>query len=319
MRRLNILIAEKEFNEKAKKILSRIGKVIDFSSQKKFWENLPTADVVVTGLEVKFSKAILDRAENLKVIGSRTTQLRYIDLEECRRRGIRMVNIKANSIPLRKTPSTAEEAAALLFALIRKIPWAFDSVKNEKWERRKYGGNELFGKTIGLIGFGRLGRIVAGYSRAFGMRVIACDPYVNSKEMAKFKVQKVNMENLLKKSDAISLHVIYNNSTYNMLKRKHFRMMKPTAIFINTARGEITDEKALLEALQKRWIAGAAVDTLAGEMSDGSHLRNNPLVKYAKGHENLIIVPHLGGATKEATERTQIYISKLIVKEIRRL
>ncbi len=315
----NILIAEKDFSEKAKKVLTKLGHVIDFQSSETFLRNLPKADVIVTALEVKLDKTILDLAKCLRLVGTRTTQLRYIDLEECRRRGIKVVNIKANSTTLQKTFSTAEETMALILSLLRRISWAFDSIKRGEWERKKYGGKELQGKTIGLIGFGRLGKMVAHYSFAFGMKVVAYDPFIGGTEMNYCGVKKETLENLLKKSDIVSLHAIYNDTTYKLLGDKHFRMMKSGSIFINTARGEITDENALLKALRNKWIAGAAVDTLSDESPDGGHLLKNPLVTHAKNYENLLIVPHLGGATQEATERTQIYIASLVAREIKNL
>lgn len=316
---LNILLAEKIFSLKAKKILSQKGRVLDFISRRAFLRNLPKADVLVNALEVKLDRNILEKADRLRLIGSRTTQLRYINLGVCKERGIKVINIKANSAVLRMTPSTAEETMALIFALLRRIPWAFDSIKKGRWERKKYEGRELFGKTIGLIGFGRLGRMVAKYGRAFGAGIVAYDPYVGKRAMGLFGVKKMSLISLLRKSDVISLHSIYNDSTFGLLKQEHFKRMRPDAIFINTARGEITDEAALLMALKKGWIAGAAIDTLAGETPNGSHLKGNVLVEYARKNKNLIIVPHLGGATKEATERTQIYISELVVKELKKI
>lgn len=315
---LTILIAEKNFNSRAKNILAEGGKVIDFVSDRTFFSNLSSADVLVTGLEVKLSKAVLDKAINLKLVGSRTTQLRYIDLNECHKRGIKIVNIKADSSVLKKTYSTAEETIALMLALLRNIPAAFDSIKKGEWDRKKYAGIELYGKTIGLIGLGRLGRMVAKYSTAFGMKVLAYDPFVSRGEMKEHGVYKADLADVLRKSDIVSLHSVYNDSTLGMIGEKHFKMMKPSAIFINTARGEITDEKALLGALSGGRIFGAALDTLSNEIPDGSHIRNNPLVEYAKKNTNLIIVPHLGGSTKEANERTQVYISELVLKEIKK-
>ena len=275
--------------------------------------------MIVTGLEEKILLPVIRSARRLRLIGSRTTQLRYIDLDECRRRGIKVVNIKTGSLVLKNTPSTAEETMALILALSRNIPWAFDALKRGKWERRKYGGTEMKGKTLGLIGFGRLGKLVAGYARAFGVRVCAYDPFVSAVDMRRHGVRKTTLAELLKKSDIVSVHATYDDSTFGMLTHAHFRLMRPHALFINTARGEITDEKALLLALKSRWIRGAAVDTLAGEKPDGSHLSGNPLVAYARVNENLIILPHLGGATKEATEKTQNYISVLVVKEIKKM
>lgn len=313
-----ILIAEKDFSEEAKKILAKAGDVFDFVSMDDFFKNLTSAEVIVTGLEVKLNKNTLDRAKKLKLIGSRTTQLRYLDLGECSKRNIKVVNIKANSAILKKTFSTAEETIALILSLLRKIPYAFESIKRKEWDRKKYAGLELNGKTLGLIGFGRLGRMVAFYGHAFGMKVLAYDPFVDASEMKKEHAKKLSLKEILKKSDVVSLHSVYNDSTFGMIQEKHFRIMKPMAIFINTARGEIIDEKALLKALERKWIYGAALDTLSNESPDGSHLLKNPLVEYARENDNLIIVPHLGGSTKEANERTQIYISKLAYNEIKK-
>lgn len=313
-----ILLGESPFSVKALAELSRRGRVIPFLSVKQFINNLPKADVILSALNVKLDKPLLDRAQKLKLIGSRTTQLRYIDLDECNRRKIRIINIKSSSPILKKTPSTAEETVGLIFALIRKLPWAFDSIKKEKWERMEHCGTELSGKTVGLIGFGRLGKMVSIYCRAFGAKVITHDPYLNGTDLRHCRVRKIGLNELLKTADIVSVHAIYNDSTYQLLSRKHFQQMKKSAYFINTARGEITDEKALLEALRKKWISGAAIDTLAHESPDGAHLKNNPLVNYAKKNENLIIVPHLGGTTKEAIERTQLYISDLVIREMKK-
>lgn len=316
---VTILLAEREFSKGAEAFLKNYGEVVHYGSHRAFLKNVPKAEAIITGLEEKLLRPTLLLAKRLRIIGSRTTQLRYIDLDECGRREIKVVNIKAESPVLKNTPSTAEETFALILALARNIPWAFDSIKQEKWERRKYGGIEMKGKNLGLIGFGRLGKLVAGYAHAFGMRVSAYDPFVRTEEMRRYKVHHRGLAELLKKSDIVSVHATYNDATFGMLKQEHFRMMRRTALFINTARGEITDENALLQALKSGKIAGAAVDTLAGEKPNGGHLVNNPLVQYARTHENLIIVPHLGGATREATEKTQNYISRLVVTEIKRL
>ena len=318
MKKPLILIAEREFSKAAQKLLRNYGVVIDFNSKLKFFSSLPEAEILITGLELQIDKKRLDKASNLKLIASRTTQLRHIDLAEARRRKIKIINIKGNSKVLKQIPSTAEETMALLFSLVRKIPWAFDSIKGFKWEREKYGGNELQGKNLGIIGFGRLGRKVSHYGKAFGLKIMAYDPFVTNKVMRHFGVTKVDLNRLLKMADIVSLHSVYSDDTRGMIQEKHFRIMKPTAVFINTARGEITNEKALLKALKNKWITGAALDTLAGEVPSGAHLRANPLVAYAKKSENLIIVPHLGGATKEATEKTQYYIAQLAIDYIRK-
>jgi D-3-phosphoglycerate dehydrogenase len=292
--------------------------VVPFGSERQFRRNLPLADIILTALDLRLDKALLDRCPRLKLIGSRTTQLRYIDLAECARRRIRVVNIKASSTVLRQTPSTAEETIALMLTLLRRIPWAFDSIKARKWMRLEYCGIELAEKKVGLIGFGRLGRMVARYCLAFNANVIAYDPYVSATEMRQSGATKTTLDRLLRTADIVSLHAVYNERTYRFLTAKHFRSMKQGSFFINTARGEMTDEGALLRALRHGPIAGAAVDTLANESPDGKHLKRNPLVEWAREHENLIIVPHIGGTTVEAIERTQLHIADLVIRELGR-
>jgi D-3-phosphoglycerate dehydrogenase len=304
-----ILIAESSFAPAARTILAEAGSVLDFESRDRFVERLPEADAIVAGLEVQFDADLLSRASRLSAIATRTSQLRHVDLDEAKRRGIEVIFILPDDPVLQATSSTAEEAFALLLALARNVPWAFDSLKRGEWERARYGGSELNGKTLGLIGFGRLGRMVAGYATAFGMRVVAHDPYVDDATIA--------LDALLRESDVVSIHCTFSPETTGLIGTDEFALMKQGALFVNTARGEITDEAALLDALISGHLGGAAVDTLGGELPDGSHLQDNPLVEYARTHENLIVLPHLGGATVEATERTQVHIAELLVSHLR--
>ncbi|MDX6516110.1 MAG: D-3-phosphoglycerate dehydrogenase / 2-oxoglutarate reductase, partial [Gaiellaceae bacterium] len=269
------------------------------------------------GLELRLDAAFLNRAPCLRAIATRTSQLRHIDLDLARERNIEVLRIDPAAPLLRATSSTAEETWALLLALVRNIPWAFDSVKAGRWERARYGGHELQGKTLGLVGFGRLGRMVARYGTAFDMRVLATDPKLAPGTTVD-GVVAATLEELLAESDAVSLQCTYSEATRGLLGEAHFARMKPSALFVNTARGEITDEHALLRALEEGRIAGAAIDTLAGEGPDGEHLAGNALVEYARSHENLIVVPHLGGATVEATERTQLFISRELIAFLKR-
>jgi D-3-phosphoglycerate dehydrogenase / 2-oxoglutarate reductase len=309
VRRPTILVGESQFAPSARAVLERAGDVLDFGTIADFTERLPRADAVVVGLELHLRGELLARAERLRVIASRTSQLRHLDALEAERRGIEILSIEADAPPLRETSSTAEETMALLLALVRNIPWAFDSVKGERWERFRYGGTELRGKTIGLIGFGRLGRMVARYAAAFEMRVLAYDPHVEDGVLVQHGVEPATLEHLLGESDVVSLHCTWSDETRGLIGAHELNSMKSGAVLLNTARGEITDEEAMLDALESGTLAGAAIDTLAGEQPGGEHLIGNPLVAYARTHENLIVLPHLGGATSEGTERTQVYIS----------
>ena len=294
-----ILVAESRFAPQALAVLGEDAEICtDLSAR------IEEADAVLVALEIPLTRALLDRAQRLRVIATRTSQLRHLDVAEAERRGIAVLSIEADAPALQQTNSTAEEAIALLLALVRNVPWAFDALKDGRWERSRYGGSELAGKTIGLVGYGRLGRKTAGYAKAFGMRVLAHDPYVE------VDVEARSLDALLAESDVVSLHCTWSDETRGLIGARELAQMKPGAVLVNTARGEITDEAALVDALAGGRLAGAAVDTLAGELPDGSHVVDNALVQYAKTHENLIVVPHLGGATVEATERTQIYIAE---------
>jgi D-3-phosphoglycerate dehydrogenase / 2-oxoglutarate reductase len=312
--RPTILIGESGFSPSAREILARVGDVVDFAGAERFAELLPEADAVVVALEIHLDAGLLARADRLRVIATRTSQVRHLDLEVAKRRRIEVLSIEADAPTLRETTSTAEEAVALLFALARNLPWAFDALKAGRWERRRYGGIELHGKTIGIVGLGRLGRMVAAYARALGMTVVANDPYVADDVFAAHDVERAELDDLLRRSDVVSLHCTWSEETYGLIGARELALMRPGALLVNTARGEITDETALLSALRGRALGGAALDTLAGEDPEGRHLAGNPLVDYARTHENLIIVPHLGGATVEATERTQRFIGERLAR-----
>lgn len=300
-----VLVAESRFSPAAEAALAEAGEVALCPDASSFAARIAEADAVLVALEIPLTRELLDRARRLRVIATRTSQLRHLDVAEAERRGIAVLSIEPDAPALRETNSTAEEAMALLLALVRNIPWAFAALQAGHWERARYGGNELAGKTIGLVGYGRLGRKMAGYSRAFGMRVLATDPYVEVGGDAEPR----DLDGLLRESDVVSLHCTWSDETRGLIGERELALLKPGAVLVNTARGEITDEAALLAALVSGRLAGAAIDTLAGEHPDGSHLIDNPLVEYARTHENLIVLPHLGGATAEATERTQLYIA----------
>jgi D-3-phosphoglycerate dehydrogenase / 2-oxoglutarate reductase len=305
-----IQLAEEPFADTARAVLEQFGEVLPLSALD---DGLSRAEAIVCGLQLVLDRQLLDRAPTLRVIASRTSQLRHVDLEETGRRGIEVLWIDPAAPLLQQTPSTAEAAWALLLALARNVPWAFTSVSAGRWERARYGGRELSGSVLGVVGLGRIGRMITRYAHAFGMSVVAFDPYVDQDVAMAFDVQLVPLDQLLASSDVVSIHCTWSDETRGLLGRRELALMKPTSLLVNTARGEIVDEAELLEALQEHRLAGAAIDTLADEQPDGSHVLHNPLVEHARLNENLIILPHLGGATAEATERTQRYISERLV------
>lgn len=322
MKFVTLITEPKDYSQRALKIYRSLGPVYflpALKTENKKKENKKTTNILVVGLNYQIDKKWIDEMPNLKIIASPATGYNHLDVFYARKKGIKIISLRGRVGFLKNISSTAEETTALMLALVRNIPWSFqDVLENYKWDRIKWRGHQLLHKTLGLYGFGRLGKIMARYGRAFGMRVIACDPYVSKNTMIKKGVKKTDVNTLFKESDILSLHVLLTDKTYNLVKKKHLKMMKPTAYLINTARGELIEKGVLEKALKNKWIAGAAIDVLWDERSNGSHLKNNPLVKYAKKNQNLIIVPHIGGATFEAMEVTQNFIAELIQKEVRK-
>lgn len=272
------------------------------------------AAALVVGINFQINKAFLDALPRLEAVGTPTTGLNHIDLHEAKRRGIAVLSLRGQRRFMQKIRATAEEAMALMLALVRNVPWAFDHVKAGYWDRLRWRGRELDGKTLGILGFGRLGSIVARYGRAFGMKAIASDPHVSHAAMARRGVEKVGMDDLFRRADVLSVHVLLTDDVYNLVEARHLKLMKPTAYFINTARAELIEKGALHEALANGWIAGAAVDVLWDERGDGSHLKGEPLIEYAKTYENLLVMPHVGGATFESMAKTQEFIADRVVR-----
>lgn len=316
---ITLITEADDFSEKALSVYKSLGPVYLYPKlQGAAKERIKAAaHILVIALKYQIDKTWIDSMPDLKLIVSPTTGLNHIDMDYCRKRAIKVISLRGRRKFLKNIPSTAEAAMALLLALTRNIPWAFEDVKRGHWNRVLWRGRQLLGKTLGILGFGRLGKITARYAKTFGMKVIAHDPYVSEKIMEKAGVHGVNMDELFKQSDVVSLHVMLTPETHNLVKEKHLKLMKPTAYFVNTARSELLERDLLYKALRNGWIAGAATDVLWDERSDGSHLRKDALWNYAQKNKNLIIVPHIGGATYEAMEITQNFVAELALKFFR--
>ncbi|MBI2047951.1 MAG: hydroxyacid dehydrogenase [Parcubacteria group bacterium] len=306
------------YTQEARDILSRVGEV-EYKplTQKDLVNNIDNYDIVVIGLGLNFNKDILKKADKLKIIATATTGLDHIDLDAARERGIEILSLRGETEFLNTITGTAELAMGLLIDLVRFTPWAFDNVKEYKWEREKFRGHNLYGKTLGIVGMGRLGTWMARYGKAFGMNIIYYDPHAKlpTSDVSSLG-QGVSFDELLEKSDIISLHAHLNKETENMFNAEVFKKMKNTAYLINTARGGIVDEKALLNALKNKEIAGYGTDVLADELSFNNGFTNHPLIEYAKQNRNVIIVPHIGGMTVESRERTDIFIAEKLKKHL---
>jgi D-3-phosphoglycerate dehydrogenase len=255
-------------------------------------EKLPGCQGLIVRNQTRVDASLLAKAQDLRVIGRAGAGYDNIDVAAASRQGI----VVAYS-PEENAVSVAEQVFALLLALARKIPGADRSTRSGGWERKKYHGFELLGKTLGILGLGKIGFRVALRARAFGMRVVACDAYLSSAslQVTESGAALVSMEDLLAESDFISVHLPLTPETRGILNRGAFEKMKPTAFLINTSRGEVLVEEDLAEALKQGRLAGAALDVRAKEPPPAE----DPFGKL----ENVILTPHTAGLTYEAQEK----------------
>ena len=267
-------------------------------------------DCIFTRLKYYLSQDIMKSARSLKIIASPTTGLNHIDGDAAEKLGITILSLKGEAEFLSGITATAEHAMALILSLIRNIPAAHNSAVSSQWDRDLFKGRVLKDKTLGIVGFGRLGKMVASYAGAFGMKVLFYDPFVKK---GNAYAKGVNLDKLLKISDIITAHILYNEDTKEFFNADFFNKMKIGAYFINTSRGENVDEKALLSALQTNHLKGAALDVLTNE-TNKDFPKYNILIDYAKKENNLIITPHIGGACVESMEMAELFMAEKVKK-----
>ena len=256
-------------------------------------------EALIVRSETKVTSEILESARELKVIGRAGVGVDNVDVPAATKRGIIVMNT-----PDGNTISAAEHAMALLLSLARNVPQANASLRGGQWDRKRFLGVELYNKTLGLIGLGRVGREVAKRSQAFGMKVIAYDPFISYERAAELGVPMLELPELLKKADFISLHAPLTSETRHLLGEKEFAEIKPGVRLVNCARGGIVDEEALYRALVEGKVAGAALDVFEKEPPTG-----NPLLQL----ENVLALPHLGASTQEAQINVSIVIANQII------
>jgi D-3-phosphoglycerate dehydrogenase / 2-oxoglutarate reductase len=244
----------------------------------------------------KVTAKILERAQNLRVIGRAGIGVDNVDIPAATARGIIVMNT-----PFGNSITTAEHAITLMLSLARQIPEADASTRAGKWEKNKFLGVEICGKTLGIIGCGNIGSIVADRAVGLKMRVIAYDPYLSAERALDVGVEKVELDDLLRRADFITLHTPATNKTRNIINAETLALTKKGVRLINCARGELVDEAALFEALQSGHVAGAALDVFAEEPASHS-----PLFAL----HNVVCTPHLGAATTEAQENVALQVAE---------
>lgn len=255
-------------------------------------------DGLVIRSATKVTAEIIEAAEKLKVVGRAGIGLDNVDVPAASKRGIVVMNA-----PDGNATTAAEHALAMMMALTRNIPQATARLKAGGWDKKKFQGREVTGKTLGIIGIGRIGAIVANRSQGLHMKVIAYDPHMPKDLVDKLGVELVSFDDLCKRADYISVHVPLTKETRKLVSADAFQMMKKDAMFIDCARGGVVDEEALYEALKNKEIAGAALDVFEKEPTS---LETTPLL----GLDNFICTPHLGASTAEAQENVAVTIAE---------
>jgi len=259
---------------------------------------LPEYDAIIIRSETKLKADLIEAGSRLKVIGRAGIGLDNVDLSIATRKGIVVMNT-----PQENAIAAAEHTIGLMLSISRKIPQANASMKAGKWEKKKFLGVELYNKTLGIIGIGMIGTIVADRARGLKMKVIAYDPYLTKEVAEKKGVDLVSFDELLSRSDFITIHTPLTPETRNLINKEVFKKMKDGVILINCARGGIVNEKDLYEAIKEGKVAGAALDVFEKEPAIG-----NPLLEL----EEVIGTPHLGAATAEAQENVSIAIAQQV-------
>lgn len=256
-------------------------------------------DALVIRSATKVTEDIITAASNLKVIGRAGIGLDNVDIPVASRQGIVVMNT-----PYGNTITTAEHTIAMIMALSRNIPQATASLKDGKWEKNKLKGRELFNKTLGLIGAGNIGGIVADRAKGLKMKVIIYDPYIKPETIEELDVESVSLDELLKRSDYVTIHTPKTDETKNLINKETLAKMKKGAMLINCARGDIVNEDDLYEALKSGHLWGAAIDVFSTEPPG-----KNKLLEL----NNFICTPHLGASTSEAQDNVARDVAEQII------
>lgn len=269
-------------------------------SKEELLEIISDYEAVIIRSATKLTADIIDAATNLKAIGRAGIGVDNVDVEAATKNGVVVMNTpEANAI------TTAEHAITLMLSLARRIPQAHASIKSGKWERSKFKGVEIYGKTLGCIGLGNIGKLVAERAIGLKMKVIAYDPYLTKEAAEKLGVELVTLDELLERADAITIHTPLTPDTKDLINKDTFKKTKPGLILINCARGGVANEQGITEAVSEGKLAGAAFDVYVNEPPE----EGNPLLTL---DENVVFTPHLGASTEEAQTKVGLAIAEQV-------
>ena len=283
---MKILICD-NLNQQVYKELETIGDCLDISKseskEKDLADHIKDSEIAVIRSATRLTKEVLDNAEKLKIIARCGVGVDNVDLEFAKSK-----NIFVTNSPSANLISVVELTVALIISASRKLSLADSHLKNGQWNRSEFLGYELYGKTLGIVGFGKAGRLVAERMKSFGMSIVFYDPYVTDWNGSE---ESLDLDDLLKTADVVSIHVIKTKDTENLISKDKLDLLKPSSIIINTSRGGVLDEDYLFELLESEKIFGAGLDVYSNEPPENV-ARYNGL--------NLVTTPHIGASTNEA-------------------
>lgn len=296
-----VLIAD-QINEKGINELKGVAEVVtNFTiSKEELLDAIKDFDAIIVRSRTKVTREVIERAEKLKIIARAGVGVDNVDVQAATERGVMVVNA-----PESTSITVAEHTMGLMLALSRKISIADSSVKDGKWEKSNFMGIELNGKTLGVIGMGRIGSQVVTRSKAFGMDTLVYDPYITEKSASELGVTVVDLDTLIKESDVMTIHVPLTPETKHLIAKQQFEMMKENAFIINCARGGIINEDDLFEALSTNKIRGAGLDVFEVEPP-----KDSPLFQL----DNVVLTPHIAASTSEAQRDAAIIVANEIKK-----
>ena len=305
------IVESSSFSKRAIDILKKIGRVY-LLGKGDLESFLSDKEIIFIRLKHYIDSSFLDIAPKLKYICTPTTGLTHLDVDEIKRRNIKVISLRGEKAFLSNIRATPEHFFGLVLSLLRNYRKNFLYSKNKSWDREKYKGNEIFGNQVGIIGFGRVGKILAKYFHCFGAKVFFYDrdPEIEKK----FNAIKLNsIKELISKTNIVLLCASYEKNNKHFFKKQYIDMLK-NKFFINGSRGELIDEEYLIKKIKDNHCKGIALDVISNENNATNNL--NKFIELVKERRNFILTPHIGGATFESMKKTEEFIALKIVNYI---
>jgi D-3-phosphoglycerate dehydrogenase len=301
-----------DFSDNALNALSNKFEIVRLENKNDIINHIKDVEVLFIRLGIVFNEDLMKKAHKLRIICSPTTGLDHINEQFCNHNGIEIISLKNERQFLDSIPSTAEHTWTLLTSINRKLYLATKSVKSKHWDRDAFKSYNLKGKTLGIIGLGRVGKQMANYAKAFQMKAIGFD--INSDIKADKHIEMCSVEKLFSESDFISVHIPLNPVNVEFINEDLIDLMQPSACIINTSRGKVWDEKAIAKAIINQKIRGVASDVIYDELEE--NWQNSPLLSLDPDKYNCIITPHIAGATYDSMHLTEEFIVNKLMKYV---